>query len=160
MDSTTATIDSFLEGPSLVRQALAGMNGEHLQARPVAGRWSTLEVVCHLVDSDQAWCHRIKRTIAEERPLQIGYDETRFTAALAYNERDVEAELNLLEAMRIQLGAILRAIPAEAWDRTCVHNERGLMTVREMVEIEAEHVRHHVRFIREKRVALGLPSAT
>ena len=42
---------------------------EALKARPVPGKWSTLEVVCHLVDSEQAWCHRMKRVIAEDNPL-------------------------------------------------------------------------------------------
>ena len=51
-------------------------------------------MVCHLVDSEQAWCHRMKRVIAEERPLLIGYDESRFTASLAYHQHDLHEELD------------------------------------------------------------------
>ncbi len=132
------------------------MSAAQLLARPVPGKWSTLEVVCHLVDSEQAWCHRMKRVIAEERPLIIGYDETRFTAALAYHEHDLAEELTLLEGMRGQLARILTGLDAKVWSRTCVHTERGLMTLEEMVEAEVDHIPHHIRHIVEKREALGL----
>lgn len=49
--------------------------------RPITGNWRTLEVVCHLVDSEQAWSHRMKCVIAEEKPLLIGYVESAFTAS-------------------------------------------------------------------------------
>jgi hypothetical protein len=123
----------------------------------VPGKWSTLEVICHLVDSEQAWCHRLKRVIAEENPLLIGYDESRFTAALGYDHHDLAEELNLLEGMRRQMARILRALPEAAWARTCVHSERGLMTLEEMLQAEIEHVPHHITHIIEKRKALGLP---
>ena len=84
--SRDALIEAYLASLPRLRRAVADLSPEQLQARPVPGKWSTLEVVCHLVDSEQAWCHRMKRVIAEERPLLIGYDETRFTAALPYHE--------------------------------------------------------------------------
>src|SRR6516225_1954884 len=90
-------IAGYLAGPSQLRRAVTDLSRQQLQARPVPGKWSTLEVVCHLVDSEQAWCHRMKRVIAEEKPLLIGYDESRFTAALLYHEQTLEDELPLLE---------------------------------------------------------------
>jgi uncharacterized damage-inducible protein DinB len=153
------SIDQFVSASVALRRAVGDMSREELLARPIAGKWSTLEVVCHLVDSDQAWCHRMKRVIAEEKPLLIGYDETRFTQTLFYQDRDLEEELTQLEGMRRQMGQILRGVPEPAWERTGIHNERGLVTLAEMLEIETEHVAHHVRHIAEKRKALGLPVA-
>src|SRR5262249_57588711 len=122
-------IDAYLASLPQLRRAVADLSPEQLQARPVPGKWSTIEVVCHLVDSEQAWCHRMKRVIAEERPLLIGYDESRFTAALDYHKHDVNAELTLLESMRYQMAAILRGVPDASWVRTGVHSERGLITL-------------------------------
>jgi hypothetical protein len=150
-------IDPFLAGPPMLRHAVAGMSREQLVSRPVPGKWSTLEVVCHLVDSDQAWIHRMKRVIAENRPLLIGYDETRFAAALGYQERNLEDELALFEQGRRQMAGILRGLAADAWTRAGVHSECGLITLQQHVELEADHVPHHVKFIAEKRRALGLP---
>jgi hypothetical protein len=146
-----------LDGLTQLQQALADMTPEQLRMRPVPGKWSTLEVVCHLVDSDQAWCHRMKRVIAEAQPLVIGYDESRFTATLEYHDRDPHEELALMESMRNQMARILRGLSAAAWSRTCVHNERGLMTLEEMLQAEADHVPHHIRHINEKRKAMGIP---
>lgn len=160
MPDVSALIDAYIAGPDALRRAVAGMSREQLTARPVPGTWSTLEVVGHLADSEQAWCHRIKRVIAEDRPLLIGYDETRLAAALDYQGEDVEAQLALIEAMRRQLARILRGLPVAAWARVGVHNERGLVGLEEMVRIEAEHIAHHLRFIHEKRRALGLPEAS
>lgn len=151
-------IDAFLDGVTQLRRAVAGLTPEQLQARPVAGKWSTLEVVCHIVDSDQAWCHRMKRVIAEDRPLLIGYDETRFTAALPYQEDDLEESLALMASMRRQMARTLRSLPNAAWSRTGVHSERGLVTLEEMLRLESEHVPHHVKHIMEKRTALGFPA--
>ena len=153
--SLSSLIDAYLEGPRTLRQAVVGMSREQLLAKPVPGKWSTLEVVCHLVDSDQAWIHRMKRVIAEERPLLIGYDETRFAASLAYHQRELEEELVIFEQSRHQMARVLRALPSEALCRVGVHSERGLCTLQEMLEVEIDHVLHHVRFIAEKRRALG-----
>jgi uncharacterized damage-inducible protein DinB len=155
-----ALIDEYLVGPDLVRRAVADMTPEQRLARPIAGRWSTLEVVCHLVDSEQAWCHRMKRVIAEERPLLIGYDESRFVATLAYQGRDLEEELGLLEGMRRQMARVLRTLPGAAWSRVGVHNERGLMTLEDLLRAETEHIPHHLGHLKEKRKALGLPAET
>ena len=149
-------IDEYLDGPVQLRRAVADMSAAQLEARPVPGKWSTLEVVCHLVDSEQAWCHRMKRVIAEERPLLIGYDESRFTATLRYHDHDLKTELILMERMRAQMALVLRTLPESAWARTGVHNERGLITLEEMLQAEVEHVPHHIAHINEKRRVLGL----
>src|SRR5947207_11780158 len=109
MSSTTALIEEYLAGPDLLRRSVARLGPEQLIARPVPGKWSTLEVVCHLVDSEQAWCHRMKRVIVEEQPLLIGYDQSRFTAGLPYHQNELGEELSLLDAMRRQMARTLRA---------------------------------------------------
>src|SRR5262245_24701612 len=157
VSSRDALIEAYLSSLPRLRNAVADLSPEQLKARPVPGRWSTLEVVCHLVDSEQAWCHRMKRVIVEERPLLIGYDESRFTAGLAYQDSDLEEELAMLEGMRRQMARRLRAMPEAAWSRTGIHSERGLVTLAEMLALEVEHVPHHIRHILEKRKAMGLP---
>src|SRR5207237_6856627 len=83
-------IEAYLQGAQTLRQAVQGMTREQLLARPVPGKWSTLEVVCHLCDFEPVYADRMKRVIAEERPTLLGADEKKFAASLAYHERDVE----------------------------------------------------------------------
>jgi len=124
----------------------------------VPGKWSTLEVVCHLADFEPVFADRMKRVIAEDRPTLLGADEKRFAAALAYHQRDLNEELTLIDCTRQQMARILRTLPAEALARVGVHNERGPLTLEQLLTGAANHITHHVQFIADKRRALGLPA--
>jgi hypothetical protein len=156
MSTVNLLIGRYLEGPGLVRRSFAGLSPEQLRSRPVPGKWSTLEVVCHVVESDQVLAHRMKRVIAEDRPLLPAYDETRFTDRLGYHDHVLEDELALLELVRRQTAGILRRLPEDAWERAGVHTQAGLVSLRELLGKAVDHVQHHVRFIDEKRRALGI----
>jgi uncharacterized damage-inducible protein DinB len=158
MSALQPLIDAYLAGPRTLRQAVAGLSREQLLARPVPGKWSTLEVVCHLADFDPILADRMKRVIAEDSPQLLGADEKRFATALAYHQRDLEEELAILEHTRSQLARILRTLPAEALQRVGVHNERGPLTLERLLTTATNHIPHHVQFIAEKRQALGLPA--
>src|SRR5213593_2993545 len=116
-------IEAYLAGPVVLRKAVSGMTREQLLARPVPGKWSTLEVVCHLADFDPILADRMKRIIAEEKPPLIGADEQKFAAALCYHDRDLAEELTIIEATRSQLARILRKLPESALQRVGNHNE-------------------------------------
>jgi hypothetical protein len=156
--SLSQLIDSYLAGVETLRRAVAGMSREQLQARPIPGKWSTLEVVCHLADFEPVLADRMKRVIALDRPSLLGADEKRFAAALAYHERDLEEELLVIDGTRRQMARILRTLPAEALARVGVHNERGPRTLEQLLTGATGHIPHHVEFILEKRQALGLGS--
>src|SRR4051794_23785486 len=158
MTDFTQLIDNYLAGVHALRSAVRGLTREQLEARPVPGKWSTLEVVCHLSDFDPILADRMKRVIAEDRPPLLGADEKRFATALAYHRRDLEEELALIERTRSQMARILRTLPAEAWHRQGVHNERGPLTLERLLTVAANHIPHHVQFIHDKRQALGLPA--
>jgi hypothetical protein len=155
MSNINEMIDNYVKGPAMLRQAVAGMSPEQVKARPVAGKWSTLEVVCHLADFDPILAERMKRTIAMEKPLLFGADENDFARALSYPERDLEEELAIIDNTRKQMARILRKLPAEAWQRTGNHSERGLQSLEQFVLTATKHIPHHVAFIQEKRKALG-----
>ena len=76
-------------------------------------------------------------------------------AALAYHARDVEQELAFLDLTRRQIARILNASPPEAWERTGIVGDRGDKTVGQMLNGAIEHLAHHLKFIVEKRQAMG-----
>jgi uncharacterized damage-inducible protein DinB len=152
-------IDDYLAGPAVLRKAVSGMSREQLLARPVTGKWSTLEVTAHLADFDPILATRMKSILAEDKPQLIGADENRFAAALAYHDRDLEEELAIIERTRSQMARILRKQPEEALQRIGVHNQRGPLTLEQFLTMAGKHITHHVQFIAEKRRALGLPAA-
>jgi hypothetical protein len=156
MSSMQQMIQDYLAGLETLKKALAGMTPEQLKARPVAGKWSTLECVCHLADFDPILADRMKRIIASDKPLLMGADEKDFARTLSYHDRDVNEELAIVENTRKQMARILAKLPPEALQRQGIHNERGLLTLEQMLATTTRHIPHHVKFIEEKRKALGL----
>lgn len=152
----TELIQNYLAGVESLKRAVAGMTAEQLKARPVAGKWSTLEVVAHLADFEPILADRMKRIIAMDRPLLFGADENHFAATLAYHDRDIADELAIISGTRSQMAKILSSLPADAFQRQGVHSERGLVTLEQILTITTRHIPHHVPFILEKRKALGV----
>jgi hypothetical protein len=150
-----ALIEQYLAGPGLLRRAVAGMTGDQLLARPVPGKWSTQEVVCHVADYEPIYADRMKRVIALEGPELLRGDPGLFAARLAYDRRDVEEELALIEITRKQMGRVLRALKPEDFQRQGGHSRDGALTLADLLQRVAAHVPHHVRFIEEKRRALA-----
>lgn len=149
-------IEDYLAGTEVLRRAVAGMTAEQVKARPVPGKMSTLEVVCHIADFEIVCADRIKRMIAEETPPLRGGDPDLFAARLAYHQRDLEEELTLIDLIRRQVARILRTLKPEDFEREGIHSESGLMTLEAMVVRITGHIPHHVRFVKEKRKALGI----
>jgi hypothetical protein len=149
-------IDAYRRGPAVLREAITGLDAEALRARPIAGKLSSLEVACHVVDSDQFMCDRLKRTIATERPLLVGVESVDYVTALRYHERDLELDLRLLEVQREQMAADLTRVGPEAWARTAIHTENGRQDLVAILVHAVEHLEDHVAAIHEKRRALGL----
>ena len=149
-------IDRYLFGPALLRAAVIDMTLEQLHSRPIPGKLSSQEVACHIVDSDQFMCDRMKRTIATGRPLLVGVESIDYPGPLHYDERDIDLDLRLLEVQRDQMGQDLRRLAPETWKRTAVHSENGLLTLRQLLLHATRHLESHVVTIGEKRAALGL----
>lgn len=150
----TKLIDQYFAGPELLRNAVAGMSDEQLDAKPVTGLWSTRQVVCHVADFEPVYADRMKRVIAEDEPTFFGGDPDVFAAKLAYEDRNVEDELRLIECTRRQLARILKTLSAADFGRTGNHFEDGPLDLTTLLTRITDHLPHHVRFIEAKREAL------
>jgi GNAT superfamily N-acetyltransferase len=150
-----ALIEQYLAGPALLRSAVAGMNSEQLLARPIRGKWSCQEVVCHLADYEPIYADRMKRVIALDNPELLKGDPELFAARLAYNHRNLEEELTLIESIRKQMARILRTLTPEDYQRKGEHSRDGAQTLEVLLQRITAHIPHHIRFIEEKRRAMA-----
>jgi GNAT superfamily N-acetyltransferase/uncharacterized damage-inducible protein DinB len=153
-------IESYAAGPDLLLAAVVGMTREDFLARPISGKWSTLEVVCHIADTEQFFADRMKRTLAMNRPLLVSADGWLYPKAVRYHDRDPEEELALITVTRRQVAGILKVVPDEAWTRPAIHTEMGLVTLRQLLLHAIGHLKHHVAFIEQKRQALAAALST
>ncbi len=156
MPTLAELTDTYLAGPPALRKAVAGMTRDQLTARPVSGKWTTLEVVAHLADFEAILADRIRRTLAFPKPLIFGADPDAMAAAGAYNDRDIEEELRVVESIRASVGRTLRTLDDSVLRRELIHTERGLLTLEQLLVLAGRHISHHLPFIAEKRAALGV----
>lgn len=154
-DQNQTLISDYLNGCKNLRDAIQGMSRDDILARPIAGKWSTLELVCHLSDFEPVFADRMKRVIALEAPVLQGADENEFARCLAYAERDISEELALMELVRSQMARILWSLPSQAWDKKGIHSEKGPVTLKMLLEKSIGHIQHHLPFIAEKRRVLA-----
>lgn len=147
-------IEEYLAGPAVLEKAVAGMSAAQLDARPIPGKWSTREVVCHLSDCEILYAQRIQRVLAEDKPALANADPDLLLRNLCYDKRDVAEELALVRAVRTSLGRILKQQPAAAFERVGIHSKDGPLTLTVLLQRVTRHIPHHVQFVNEKRRAL------
>jgi len=155
MSKHQALIDKYEQGGEQLLLAIRGLTRDDLLAVPIPGKWSTQQVVLHLMDSDLIAADRMKRVIAEDNPTLIGYDENRFATGLRYEDQDAATAAKILDMNRKLFAPVLRKLPDSAFARTGNHNERGKVTLLNLLETYAHHLEHHLKFIHEKRAAMG-----
>lgn len=152
--SISALIDEYAAGPAELRKLVAGLTPEQVRARPIPGKWSTLEVVCHLSDFEPVYLDRMKVILTQDKPTFFGRDENSFAAKFAYHQRDLAEELSLIESCRQSMTRILRTLPAADFQRLGIHSEAGEMSLETLLRRVTNHLPHHARFIAEKRAVL------
>lgn len=148
--------DAYLAGAAHLRAAVADMTRAQLIARPVPGKWSTLEVVAHIADFEPIMADRIKRVASHINPTLLGADENLFAEHLFYHHRNIGEELAVLDAIRTSTARTLRQLSADALNRVGSHSEAGVLTLERLILRATNHITHHLTFIQEKREALGL----
>lgn len=148
-------IARYAAGADELRAAIGSLPDQDARTRIAPGRWSILEVVCHISDFELVYADRMKRVVAEDRPTLFGGDPDRFAEKLAYDQRDLEEELQVIAAVRRQVARFLRTLDTSAFDRVGVHSDDGPLSLATLLKRISGHIPHHAEFIRQKRIALA-----
>ncbi len=154
----------FVDGPAQLEQALAGLQDTDLDAAPAQGGWTIRQIVHHIVDGDDLWKAGVKAALGNEQgefTLEWYWVVPQDTWAdrWAYAKRPIDVSLALFNAIRAHVTQLLAHVP-DAWNRSITvrkpNGETTQLTVGTVVEMQADHVQHHVRRIlavREERVS-------
>ena len=67
-------LNDYLAAFDDLRTAFDGMTRDQLIAQPVEGKWSAMEVLCHLVDTDLMTAMRIRAALQRDTPETSGLD--------------------------------------------------------------------------------------
>lgn len=143
-------VKKYKEGYAQVAAALEGATDAELDRRPAPGKWTSREIVHHLADSEMTSAIRLRRLLAEDRPVIVGYDQEEFARKLHY-DRPITASLAAFKAARDTSGEILDRMSEAEWAREGTHSESGHYSVLRWLEIYAAHAHGHADQIRRAR---------
>ena len=141
--------------PNQLYDAVRGLDQAQLDTPYRPGGWSLRQVVHHIADSHVNAYVRHKLTITEKTPPPVkAYDENEW-AKLADANAPIGSSLLLVQAIHDRWVHCLRSLPAATFGKTCVHSDRGSMTLDDLVALYAWHGSHHVAHLTQLRRSNG-----
>lgn len=135
--------------------AVKGLDEAALRRPEKPGKWSVLQVVQHLADSDLVWAYRVRRILADDRPAISGYDQDLWAERLRYADARLEDALEQFAAVRRANLRLLRALSPGEWSRIGIHAERGEESIAHLTKLYAAHDLVHLRQIARIRAAVA-----
>jgi hypothetical protein len=147
-------IERYGQGYQAVAEALAGATDAELDARPGPGTWSAREIVHHLADSEMTSAIRLRRLLAEDNPVIVGYDQEEYARRLHY-DRPIATSLEAFRLARLVTSELLTRMSDAEWARTGTHSESGPYSAERWLEIYAAHAHGHADQIRRARASLA-----
>jgi hypothetical protein len=110
-------------------------------------KWSVIEVVQHLADSDLVAGFRTRMMLTEDRPTLQGYDQDRWASELRYREVALAQALDQLRGLRVANLALWSSLTPQQSERVGLHSERGPESVGHVIRLMAAHDLVHRRQI-------------
>lgn len=138
-----------------LRDATSGLDDSMLRTPELPGKWSIIDVLRHLADSELIYRYRMRRIVAEPGFPILGYDQDAWAHRLRYAEADADETLAEFEALRRANLIWLRSLGDDELERTGRHDERGQESVRLMIRLLAGHDLVHRRQIDRIRKVLN-----
>lgn len=130
-----------------IRERISGLDEDELRRREAPGKWSVMEVIGHLADTELVYRYRMRMAVAQPGSPIPAYDQDRWVEGLGYNDADPEATIRELEELRSANLAWLRGLSDEEMGRIGVHEERGPESVEGILRLLAAHDLVHRRQI-------------
>lgn len=122
----------------------AGLPPEILSRPYAPGKWTGVQVLSHLAETDTVLLYRFFKTVAEPGSPIVPFDQDRWVAGLDSANRPVALSIELSLAARRVLAHSLRTLSAEALAHSGLHPERGELSALGIAKIAADHTLHHL----------------
>lgn len=141
--------------PAALANAVAGVPADRLAHPERPGKWSMLQVLQHLTDSELMGAYRFRLILTADRPEIVGYDQDQWVERLHPGDTDVAELLARFEALRRGNLRILEAASPADRQRYGLHSERGQESVDLMIRLYGGHDLVHLKQLDRIRASLA-----
>ncbi len=157
---TPELLEAYAAGPQRLRRVLEGLTEADLRAHPRPGKWSIKEIALHILDSEIIGAGRIRQAYAQPGSTFPACNQDLWTKVFDHqncDRGDFEKSLQLFDMLRAVTTRLFRKATEKEWRQTGRHTEWGELTLRQLLELYADHSERHIEQILLIRELLGKP---
>ena len=134
--------------PRRLESLVRGRSRKQLARRPAPKKWSVVEIMAHLADSEVVLGWRFRMMLSQSgAPIQA-FDQNLWAEGGRYARREVRHLLGLYRAMREANVRLLESLSAKQWRHYGVHSERGRESIADTARLLAGHDLNHLLQVR------------
>ncbi|MEP6688466.1 MAG: DinB family protein [Gemmatimonadales bacterium] len=130
-----------------IERRIAGLDDAMLRRAEAPGKWSAIEVIQHLADSEVVVGWRTRQILTEDRPTIQGYDQDAWARTLGYATMPLAVTLGQLKGVRASNLRLWRSLTPADRARVGLHSERGPESIDLLIRLMAGHDLVHRRQI-------------
>lgn len=156
--SNEELLNIYGKAPGKIKESLTGLSYDELTRQVIPEKWTIAEIVCHLADAELVGSSRIRQTITQSDPDFAYYDEAIWARKLQYEKNShelIETHLDLFKILRTINSKLLERLQKKDWQSIGYHPKRGPVTLRNLLELYADHGERHLEQILERRGLIG-----
>ncbi len=157
---TQELIEIYALGPERLNQVLKGLSVAQLKERAQPAKWSVQEIALHLADAELLAAVRVRQVISQPGTTLPVYEQDIWAAEIGYQNLDSKAffsAIMMFDSLRLNTSKIFRRVSDSDWQKTGVHPELGNMSLRQLLEIYADHGERHIGQILKLRQLMQVP---
>jgi hypothetical protein len=148
-------LEAMAEQVAWIARRTAGLDEMVLRRPEAPGKWSAIEVIQHLADSDVVAAWRTRQILTVDRPEIQGYDQDAWARTLGYAHVPLEAAMGQLRGMRASNLRVWRSLSRDQRARVGLHAERGPESLDLLLRLMGGHDLVHRRQIDRALDAAG-----
>ncbi|WP_435920783.1 DinB family protein [Paenibacillus sp. DYY-L-2] len=146
-------IEEYSQDYALLREAIDGLSEEELHFQPAPNKWSIHQIIIHVTDDEILATHRLRKVLAEEKPLLLSFDQEAWADNLGYERLDREQYLLLFQILRGSMLPLLENLTPKQFERVGEYLDGVQYTFKELLELRIQHVRAHLAQIERVKQA-------
>ena len=140
---------------SALEHCIKGVWEDHLIKPEAEGKWSMMDTVLHLLDSEVVLGTRLRSILAEDRPTLTGYDQDLWSSSLNYDKAEFDNTLRALFGLRRFHVRLIQSLTPEQLERVGVHySGHREESLQKMIRLYAGHDMVHLRQLERIREAV------
>jgi uncharacterized damage-inducible protein DinB len=152
MTKRIVLLQALATTPNDLTRMLQGRDDTAVARRPSPKQWSVADVLCHLDGVEKRSLERLQLVVADEQPQVLAIHPDEITHDLT---QPVAQLLSNFAHSRQKTLAYLKDLKPGEWQRTAVHETRGVVKLRYLVQYLVDHDTEHLNQIVEIQQRMG-----